>query len=399
MSYGDFHLCSLLKQNARPFTAEISVENSYLKNCGLCLTKPEHFKQCKLWVDDSCSREIIGEFIKCVYTSLLTDEHMFVCFGFVIVIGVSGFYCGYIGNVVCGRRVSIVTNPIIQRKRIDLAPNDDIKPCIKIYHATRNIFWSLGVIMMNTLAYDDPKMTPSEIQNRLFTNHFSALMGKLGNGPYDHKNLEKLLKKILLFGNRANGTKNSYHYEKLSDNLFDSDFEDKFEEMRGIVFVKRTSNIAGDGTYRFGSNIVSPYFQFVNEDYNSSDDENSENENKNNDSKANAIKTFQSADFLKSKYKLKCRLLIFANHLNLVMDMCLSPDQSGEGESHKYLVAAYSRVLLDYLDTVDECYDFINFTTDGIEANKNIPIKTKQTCIENSDIDEEFFDNLTINVC
>ena len=316
-----------------------------------------------------------------------------------IVIDLCDFYVGTIHNLVCGPRKSFQINPIIQREFIVLGDGDSIEPCVEIYHITRNIFFCISVAMLYVLGYDDPKMTPSAIQNRLFENHLTALKGKLGSGPYNIDNIEKCLKKILLFGQRENGKKSPYHYEKFGDNIIDNDFEDKFNEMRDLAFSMATTNIAGDGTYTFGSNVMSPYFKYINEDDNLSDSDIDAKENKNDDSKKNKIQTYESQDFLKRKHKIKCRLLVFANHANLILDMCLSPDQSGEGEAHKYLVSAWARVFMQYLDQVDECYDYINFTTDGIKTNEHVPSKTKELCIRNYDVDEKWMENFVINVC
>ena len=256
----------------------------------------------------------------------------------VIVVGVSCFYFVEIKNIVCGKRLSLQVHPLIQRKKIMLGGGDVIKPKILMYYVTKNLFFGGGVINMFIDGYTDPSMTPSAIQNRLLANHLAALKAKIGNGPHNYKSIEKQLKKILLFGERDNGKKNSYHYEKVDDNIFIDDFLKKFKRMCKLAFAMPTSNIAGDGTYRYGSNIMTPYFQ-----------RDSSDKKINDESKENKINTFESADFLKDSYKLKCRLLVFVNHLNLVMHMRLAPDQSGEGESHEYLVCALASVFMEYL--------------------------------------------------
>ena len=64
MPRGDFHLSGLLRQNAKPFTADVSVQNSYFTNCPVSSRKPEHDGQCKLRNHPSSSQEIIGQLFK-----------------------------------------------------------------------------------------------------------------------------------------------------------------------------------------------------------------------------------------------------------------------------------------------------------------------------------------------
>ena len=66
MSCGDFHLSGLLQLNAKPFTADVSVPNSYFTNCPVSSRKPEHNGQCKLRNHPSSSQEIIGELFKLI---------------------------------------------------------------------------------------------------------------------------------------------------------------------------------------------------------------------------------------------------------------------------------------------------------------------------------------------
>ena len=59
----------------------------------------------------------------------------------------------------------------------------------------------------------------------------------------------------------------------------------------------------------------------------------------------------------------------------------------------------FSKCVYGIFNTVDECYDSINFTTDGVLANKYLASKVKEVCIENSDIDEQWLQDFVINVC
>lgn len=67
MQHADFRLSPLLQQNALPFEVEISVGNSYLTNCGLAVTKPEHDQNCKLRDHPCSSRVALGELLMYIY--------------------------------------------------------------------------------------------------------------------------------------------------------------------------------------------------------------------------------------------------------------------------------------------------------------------------------------------
>ena len=67
MPRGDFHLTGYLKQHAKPLTADVSVQNSYFKNCPVSSRKPEHKGECELRNHPSSSQEIIGQLFKPIF--------------------------------------------------------------------------------------------------------------------------------------------------------------------------------------------------------------------------------------------------------------------------------------------------------------------------------------------